>query len=254
MKSILFVDEIKFSLKNNDADDSFYFIGVLVKMESLKEVREKYNSVTSDLLKGFHATKIYKKKAPNVDLMRDLTNLITDFNLKCLVFKYDKDRLFSVTKKHLVNLKFDESQKFKNHEFQALFYFIQVLDLYLNTQLKEVDTPLRVYFDRGIYGVKNHEEFEINSDKIETITFCSKNKIDLLALPDHFGYVFRNCRTKYNEKNGSRNLSHLKISKSNSDLLNNCILNLSLIFNNNLFEFLDIDKWLEEIEKNNTTA
>lgn len=253
IKSILFVDEIKFSKKNKDADDSFYFIGVLAKMESLKEIREKYKNITKDLVKGFHATKVYKKKAPNTELMEGLTELIIENKLKCLVFKYIKERLYNISKEHLVNLPFEESEKFKNHEFQALFYFIQVLDFYLNNKLNNVETPLRIYFDRGIYGVKKkNEEFNVISDKIETITFCSKSKIDLLALPDHFGYIFRNCRIKYNENSSSRNLSKLEIKKSNTELLNNCILSLKSIFNNKLFEFLDIDKWLIEIEKYST--
>lgn len=252
VKSILFVDEIKFSKNNKDVDDSFYFIGVLTKMEALKEVREKYMRLTKDLVKGFHATKAYKKKAPNAELMQGLTKLIIEYKLKCMVFKYDKERLYSASKRHLTNLSFEESGKFKNHEFQALFYFIQVLDLYLNTKLNEIETPLRVYFDRGIYGVKRQEEFEVNSNKIETITFCRRNKIDLLALPDHVGYVFRNCRIKYNDVNGSKSLNELQIKEANTELINNCISSLISIFNNNLFEFLDIDKWLEEIEKNTT--
>lgn len=249
IKSILFVDEIKFSKNNNDVDDSFYFIGVLVKMESLAEIREKFGGISNNLEKGFHATKVYKTKAPNTELMDNLTSLIIDYNLKCLVFKYDRERFYDLTKKHLLNLDFGEKEKFKNHEFQALFYFMQVLELYLQTKLKQIETPVRIYFDRGIYGVKNHEEFEFDSDKIETITFCSKNKIDLIALPDHFGYIFQKCRIKYNAKNSLGKLSELQISETNSKLLNNCISSLTSVFNNNLFEFLDIDNWLEKIEK-----
>lgn len=198
--------------------------------------------------KGFHATKVYKDKAPNSKLMEDLTKLILDYNLKCFVFKYDKERLYESTKKHLVNINFEESHRFKNQEFQALFYFIQVLDLYFDEKFNEINTQLRIYFDRGIYGVKDIEEFDVNSDKIETITFCSKKNIDLLGLPDHFGYIFRKNRIKYNEESNLRDLSQLQINESNTNLMNNCISSLSLIFYNGLFEFLDIDHWFEKIE------
>ena len=254
VKSILFVDEIKFSKNNNDADDSFYFIGVLAKMEHIPEIREKFKKITLDLEKGFHATKVYKIKFPNSELMNSLTRLIVDYNLQCLVFKYDKNRFYDLTKKHLINLHFEESRKFTNHEFQALFYFLQVLELHLQTKLNKVETPLRIYFDRLVYGINAPEEFKFDSEKIETITFSGKSKIDLLALPDHFGYIFRNCRIKYNSENGSRSLSELKINESNSELLNNCISGLTSIFNSKLFVFLDIDNWLEKIEKKNTTA
>ena len=254
IKSLLFVDETKFSKKNNDSDDSFYFIGILVKMGSLGDVREKYRAITANLTKGFHATKVYKAKAPNTELMENMTRLMVDYKLKCFVFKYDKQRIYKSTKKHLINLTFEEKEKFKNPEFQALFYFIQVVELYLQTKLNHIETPLRIYFDRGIYGVKNHEEFEVDSDKIETITFCNKNKIDLIALPDHFGYIFRNCRIKYNAENSSRNLSELQINETNTTLMNNCISSLISIFSKNLFEFLDIDIWFEKIRMNSTTT
>lgn len=254
IKTILFVDEIKFSKKNNDADDSHYLIGVLVKIESLKVVREKFGAITANLSKGFHASKLYKKKAPNTELMKELTDLISDYNLKCFVFKYDKKKLYEPTKKHLINLGFEESEKFKNHEFQALFYFIQSLDLYLNIKLNKIDTPMKIFFDRGVYGVKEDEVFEVDSNVLGTITFCSKKRIDLLALPDHFGYIFRNCRVKYNRQNGPRNLSELQVNESNTELLNNCIANIITVFNKNLFVFLDIDKWFEEMQKKNSTG
>jgi len=254
VKSILFVDEIKFSKKDNDADNSFYFIGVLAKLEQIAEIREKYQKVTVDLKKGFHATKAYKIKSLNSELMNRLTGLIIDYNLKCLVFKYDKDRFYDLTRKHLVNLNFEESGKFTNHEFQALFYFLQVLESDLQTKLNKVETPLRIYFDRLIYGKKKPEEFDFDSEKIETITFSAKSKIDLLALPDHFGYIFRKCRIKYNSESGLKSLAELKIQESNSELINNCISNFTSIFNSKLFVFLDVDTWLNKIEKKNTTA
>ena len=242
IKSLLFVDEIKFSKNNNDIDDSFYFIGVLVDINSVFSVQEKFESLTSDLQKGFHATRAYRTKNPNSELMNNLTELIIRNKLKCLVFKYDKNKFYDSTKTFGSNSNFQEKKKFKNHEFQALFYFMQTLEHYLHSSLDFVETPLRIYFDRGIYGVKQHDEFEFDSKKIETITFCSKKKIDLLALPDHVGYLFAKFRLKYNSINDSKN------ELINSDLFNNCILNFKAIYSKELFKFIDIDVWLDNLK------
>jgi hypothetical protein len=254
IKTILFVDEIKFSKNDNDVDDSFYYIGVVVKEELLSGVRERFKNITARLQRAFHATRDYGKKSPNIQLMENLTNLILDFNLPCVVFKYEKERFYELTKKYLTKLDFEEKDRFKSHEFQAFFYFVQVLDFFLKTKLKKIEPPVRFYFDRGVYGYDGTQELKPYSEKIEIMTFCEKSLIDLIALPDHFGYIFRKCRIKYNADRNMRNLNALVPSLSNSNLLNNCILNLLAVVRKDLFIFLDIDLWIESIGKDTSVA
>jgi len=236
INSYIFIDETKFNTTNNDIDNSFYYFGVIVPKEILSKIESEFLNLINHSPKGFHAKNEYKEKNVNINLMRGMNDLIIDNKLKCLTFRYDRDILFEKTK-NMKRLNF-EVEKFNNHEFQALFWFIQVSEFYFNTNLIEnIHFPLLAFFDRGVYGKNEIEGKKLESKYIEQMLFVKRNQINLLALPDHFGYIFRKCRFK----NRTDLDEKLKDSIYGQELMR--------ISDNRLFYYLDFNKYLKNTSK-----
>lgn len=232
IKSYIFIDETKFNILNNDIDNSLYYFGIIVPKEIITKIETEFIKLINHSPRGFHAKDEYKEKKVNSNLMKSMTDLIINNKLICLAFKYDKEFLYEKTR-ILKRLNF-EVNRLNNHEFQALFWFIQVAEFYFNTKLIEnINFPLLAFFDRGVYGQNEIEGKELNSKYIEQMFFVKRNKVKLLSLPDHFGYIFRKCRSK-NKKNLNTKL-------------NNSIYGQELIriTSNNLFYFLDFEEYLK---------
>ncbi|TAL33130.1 MAG: hypothetical protein EPN93_13915 [Spirochaetes bacterium] len=232
IKSYIFIDETKFNTLNNDIDNSLYYFGIIVPKEIITKIETDFLNLINHSHKGFHAKDEYKEKNVNSDLMKAMTDLIINNKLICLAFKYDKDFLYEKTK-ILKRLNF-EVNRLNNHEFQALFWFIQVVEFYFNTKLIEkINFPLLAFFDRGVYGINEIEGKQLDSKYIEQMLFVKRNKIKLLSLPDHFGYIFRKCRSK------NRNDLNTKLNNSIY------VQELIRITNNYLFYYLDFDEYLK---------
>lgn len=81
--------------------------------------------------------------------MEDLTNLIISNNLQCFSIKYSKNIFYEKTK---LMQKFNSKNiKFNSVEFQALFYFVTQLNVYI-THIKPnlLKQEIRMFFDRCI--------------------------------------------------------------------------------------------------------
>ncbi len=241
IKTIFFVDETKFSLNDSDFEDSIYYLGVAVRKPEIHKINLLYDSLIDKygLEKGFHATKAFKEKNPNKDLMSDFCDLIISNKLRCYCFKYYKSRLYEASK--IAFQKYNnEILNFSNQEFQALFYFIQNLIINLDN-VNDFESKGLLFCDRNVYGQNDIEgfDFETNST-IKRMIFLSRKKIKLLGLPDYFGFIFRKSKNSFNGAEFGGKL----IEKS--ELIINCFDCLLKINKAGLFNFLDMDKWLEK--------
>ncbi|WP_346087166.1 hypothetical protein [Sphingobacterium ginsenosidimutans] len=95
-------------------------------------------------------------------------------------------------KKHLVNLYHPEfSDRPNNWEFQIFFYFIQNLSLSFDEKLNKIEFSIVAFFDQGIYNTKDKiEAIDFGVEHLNRAVFTCTNKIKLIGLADHLGFVF----------------------------------------------------------------
>lgn len=164
IKTFIFIDEVKTSLSSVGLDNSFYYFGVSCPKEKVVLVEREFKELCLPLTKRFHAIDCYKAKSINHDLLSGITNLIIQERLFCHCFLYEKGRFFEASKHFLNTIGNEEFKRRKgNWEFQALFYFIQTLDDYLETNQDVLKAPVCLFFDRGLYGLKHNEDIDIHS-------------------------------------------------------------------------------------------
>lgn len=252
VETIIFCDETKFGIANNDKEDAIYYFGIAVLKDDVRKVHEQLNDilkrhkVKSDV---YHSTKVFRESRPRVNLMNDLTQVIIQNQLKCFCHKYEKNKLFEVTKN--LNKFNNDILDFNKSEFQALFYFLTIVNTYLRDEkVNLLKRKIAMYFDRNVYGINDVEAFNFPSEHfvLKQMTFTEKSKISLLLLPDFVGYIFRKSKISKNKADfGDKTLetSHLTI---------NAYKNLTEISAAKLFYFIEtnqktIEKALEHISR-----
>jgi hypothetical protein len=244
IETILFCDESKFYINNGDAEDAIYYFGIAVdkrKVPSVdREIKEiiKKHKIKTEV---FHATTIFKEDRPRSPFMDDFTKIIINNRLHCFCHKYSKSLLFEATKNLM---KFNNDiLKFDNVEFQALFYFLNTLNIYLkDTKPKLVKREILMYFDRNVYGSIEIEAFNFPSNDfiLKQMTFSEKSQISLLSLPDFFGYIFRKSKISHNKVQfGDKRIE-------SSRLVINSFKCLMEINDAKLFHLLEVDKRIIE--------
>ncbi len=252
VETLIFCDETKFSIANNDKEDAIYYFGISVLKNDVRKVHEQLNNilqrhkVKSDV---YHSTKVFRESRPRVNLMNDLTQVIIQNRLKCFCHKYEKNKLFEVTKN--LNKFNNDILDFNKSEFQALFYFLTIVNTYLKDEKANLlKREIAMYFDRNVYGINDVEAFNFPSEHfvLKQMTFTEKSKISLLLLPDFFGYIFRKSKISKDKADfGDKTLE-------TSQLTINAFKNLTEINASKLFYFIDtnqktIEKALELISK-----
>lgn len=239
IETILFCDESKFYINNGDFEDAIYYFGVSVEKRKVPDINREINRTIEKhriQAKVFHSTAVFKETRPRSGFMNDLAQIIINNKLHCFCHKYPKSRLFEPTK----NLKKYNNDiiDFEKVEFQALFYFLIILNTYLkDTKPTLLKKEISMYFDRNVYGVNKIEAFNFPSNDfiLKQMTFSEKSLISLLALPDFFGYIFRKAKISQNKiQFGDDNVK-------TSELVVNSYKCLIEISNANLFHFLDFD-------------
>lgn len=203
IETILFCDETKFYTTNGDHEDAIYYFGVSARKQQIALLDEKFKEV---LLKHkvrsqvFHAKSVFKEKRPRVRLLNELCRIIIENSLQCFCYKYPKAKVFEPTK--ILN-KFNSSIiNFDKAEFQALFYFLTILNTFIRDEKPNLlRREIAMYFDRNVYGVNDTESFEFPSEYfvLNRMTFTERSNISLLGLPDLFGYIFRKAKISQNK-------------------------------------------------------
>lgn len=237
---LFFADESKFSLNNGDFEDSIYYFCVAVKKNYVSIITDKFNEI---LLKHrvqtevYHSTKIFRERKSRKRLMTDITDMIIDNKLDCYIVKYKHNLLFNITKNYFSHLNDNDIINFDNPEFQAVFYFVSLLNVYLKEKVQIQDKTGYMFFDRNVYGKNDIEAFNFPYENfvVTGMTFCEKSKIKLLSLPDFIGYIFRKSKNSFNKsESGSKEIE-------TSTLVINAYTSLLKIKNTNLFHFIEID-------------
>lgn len=239
IETILFCDESKFYVSNGDFEDAIYYFGIAVKKSTVPKVHREINkAIEIRRIKSevYHSTSIFKETRPRSEFMKDLTQIIINNRLHCFCHKYFKPLFFEPTK----NLKRynNEIIDFEKVEFQALFYFLIILNTYLRDEKPGLlKREISMYFDRNVYGIREVEAFKFPSDDfiLKQMTFSEKSLISLLSLPDFFGYIFRKSKNSQNKVQFGDN------TNETSELVINCYKCLTDINNAKLFHFLDVD-------------
>ena len=244
IETILFCDESKFYINNGDFENAIYYFAVTVEKRKVPYVNREFNATLKKhnvKSKTYHSTSVFKEARPRIDLMDDLTDIIIQNRLNCFCYKYLKDIFFEPTK-HLAKFN-TEISNFEKVEFQALFYFLTILNTYLRdsnpTLLKK---EISMYFDRNVYGVTDIEAFTFPSEDfvLKQMTFTEKALISLLSLPDFLGYIFRKSKKSQNKVQlGDKTIE-------TSLLVINSYKCLVAIHKAGLFRFIDIDKSILE--------
>lgn len=236
VKSFLLVDEVKHSIIN-DGEDAFYYFAVSLPIHLKTSIEEDLSNLTSGMTKGFHAKNVYKASGIDYRLLNGMTDLITRYSLPCICFRYDKKLFYDSTVKYLkINDHPEISKRLTNWEFQAFFYFIQALNLHLAKGLSKIDLPVFAFFDRGIYGmVDKIEAVDVDSLFLGRAIFTSTSKNKLLALADHFGFVFAKVK---------KTLANIDIPILAGDPFGVQLLKLT---DKKLFTFLQAEDWIRSL-------
>jgi hypothetical protein len=246
VQTILFCDESKFSIKDGNAEDAIYYFGVAMPIKFKNQLQLDFSLLLEQSALQtpvFHSTVIFKERRPRLALMSAICDLIIKYRLHCFCFKYYKPDLFEATK-YLNYLNDGDSVNFNNPEFQAVFYFITLLNTHLRDDKPKLLSPkLMLFFERNLYGRNETEDFNFKDDSmlIKHMTFVDKEKILLLALPDFLGYIFRKAKISFNKSQRG------DLSLETSKLVINSYCSLLRISEAGLFHFLGIDTWLDSI-------
>jgi hypothetical protein len=234
---ILFIDETKFSINNNDLEDAIFYFGIAVNKIEIGTIhRELQQILILHNYQGatFHSTSAFSEKRIRQRLMNDLVTLFTKYRLNCYCYKYLKSDLYEDTK--ILKTLDSDILNFGNQEFQALFYFIVNLNSYLidpnNTQSK---SKYVMYCDRNVYSQNETEAFTFPADGfvITRMTFSDKSLISLLALPDILGYLFRKAKISQDKA--------LNNNVESSRLTINCFTSLLKLEEAGLFHLVNVD-------------
>lgn len=203
VETIIFCDETKFDIRNNEPEEAIYYLAIAVPKNKLaiihsqlKLLMNKYRVQAS----VFHATTIFKGGNSRLPMVKDLGELIIQNDLKCFCYKYFKPSFFEITR--TLNHLNSEIINFNKKEFQALFYFLSILNVYLKEENPEMfKREVALFFDRNVYGVKQTEAFTFQDSAylFKQMLFTEKSNISLLALPDFVGYMFRKAKLYHNE-------------------------------------------------------
>ena len=245
VETLIFCDETKFYIANNDKEDAIYYFGIAVLKNDVRKVHEEIkellqkHKVKSDI---YHSTKVFRESRQRSDLMNDLTQVIIHNRLKCFCYKYEKNKFFETTK--ILNKFNNEIFDFNKSEFQALFYYLTILNTYLRDEKpKLLKREIAMYFDRNVYGIEDVEAFNfpIEHFVLKQMTFTEKSKISLLLLPDFFGYIFRKSKISKDQIDFGD-----KVIET-SELTINASKNLSEINSSGLFYFIDASQ--QTVEK-----
>lgn len=246
--TVFFCDETKFSKNDGDIENAIFYFGIAVPPEKIKQIHDNFNSLLAKhkvQAPVYHSTKVFNEKKVRKELMFDIADLIINNKLNVFCVKYQKDSLFEITKS-LNYLNDNDIFKFNNPEFQALFYFLIIL----NTKLRDSNTlrlkpDYAMYFDRNVYGFSETEAFIFPHPEfvIKIMTFTDKSNISLIALSDFVGYIFRKSKSSYNAIEAE--------IKSSTDLglKTYCFANLLRIHQEGLFQFIDAANDVETIKK-----
>ncbi|MDR6465941.1 hypothetical protein [Chryseobacterium sediminis] len=240
INTLFFCDETKFSIKNGDIENAIYYLGIAVNKNDVAKIDAQLKAIISKhriQSSTLHSNKLFKEPKPREKLMTDLVSLIIKNKLHCFCYKYQKDLFFNKTQ--ILNKFNNEILNFNNSEFQALFYYLIIL----NTYLRDINSSLLtkdiiMYFDRNVYGVNDTDEFIFPNENfiLKQMTFCEKSEVSLLFLPDFVGYLFRKSKLS-KDKYDSGNLNLEK-----SLLTIHCYKNMVELSDKGLFHFLDINE------------
>lgn len=245
IKSFLFIDEVKNSTNNADLDNSFYYFAIVVPQSSAAIIRQKLLSLVSYLPQGFHAKNLYKPKSINLTLMNSITDLMVEFKLIGICYRYDRDLLYDRTLTYVrPHIKDNEmADRMTNWEYQAFFYFIQNLQHIQDTLTANISYPICCFIDRGIYGVKEIEGIYFDDgDLIKRAVFVSRIEMVELAFPDHLGYIFSKCRNSFQSLQHSTGLiANLQSTPYGQQLIK--------LTQNGLFCYIDAEDWFAKMAK-----
>jgi len=195
--TVFFCDETKFSINDGDSENSIFYFGVAMPPEKITQIHKQFFALLSKhkvQAPIYHSTKIFNKKRVREALMFDIVDIIISNKLHIFCVKYEKNILFESTK--LLNyLNDNDIIRFNSSEFQALFYFLILLNSELNeSNIYNLRPEYLMFFDRNVYGFgKKDEFFRFPRPEfiINEMAFTEKSKIGLLALADFVGYIFR---------------------------------------------------------------
>lgn len=238
--TILFCDETKFYINDGDLEDEIYYFAVSVPVDLVSKIDRDFKIILSKYnvqAAVYHSTNVFKESRTRDKLMNELVQLIIQNKLNCFCYKYSKALFFESTKS-LVKFNNDIID-FNKTEFQAVFYFLIVLNTLLRDQVPDLlKKEIVMYFDRNVYGVNEVEAFNFPSDHfiLKRMTFSEKSLVSLLSLPDFFGYIFRKSKKSQNKVQGG------DITLETSKLAINSYNGILEITEAGLFHFIDVDK------------
>ena len=159
--TLFFCDETKFSKNDQDTEDAIYYFAVAVPKRDVPKISNEFNELLIKRriqAKTFHSTSVFKKNRVREELMTDLTSLLINNHLSCFCIKYEKSWMLEPTKR--LNYLNNDILKFNNAEFQALFYFLVILNLFLTeANATDLEKKYIMYFDRNVYGKESTEVF-----------------------------------------------------------------------------------------------
>jgi hypothetical protein len=240
IETLLFCDETKFYTNAGDSEDAIYYFAVAVDKRAVPKIHSDFKRllVASGVKSSiYHSTSVFKESRPRERLMNDLTQFIINNQLHTFCYKYSKNIYFEQT----INLRIFNTDilNFHRAEFQALFYFLIVLNTYLRDRLVSVPVKeeIAMYFDRNVYGTHEIEAFKFPSEHfiLKQMTFTEKSEISLLSLPDFLGYIFRKSKQSQDKfESGNKSIE-------TSPLVINCYSCLTQINAHKLFTFLDVN-------------
>lgn len=238
--TLFFCDETKFSKNDQDAEDAIYYFAVAVPKKDVPKISNEFNELLKKRriqAKTFHSTSIFKKNRVREELMTDLTSLLINNHLSCFCIKYEKSWMLEPTK-HLSYLN-NDILNFNDAEFQALFYFLVILNLFFKQPNSvKLEKNFIMYFDRNVYGKESTEPFNFPDKQFvfDSMTFVEKSQISLLALADFVGFIFRKSKISQNKVQFGNN------ELETEPLIINSYSNMVKLNQSGLFKFIETDE------------
>lgn len=242
VRSYILVDEVK---DVQDSGPCIFLFGVGIPENAVDAIGTKLSIVVHPFgSNGFHAKDSYKEKSANLDLMNEMTGIISSFHLPCFCFPFAKHWLADPRLDVLQKMEFKGWQpNMSNYEFVAFYLFLHCLNSFLSGQnyLKQTS---RLVCHQGIRDAREGFSFEESEtlNTIENVIFASRKQCPLLALPDHLGYLFGKCRRDLLRDGGEINLEP---NENNTPVQNECVKHTTSLTKAGLFYPINLWEWVD---------
>ena len=188
----IFIDEVEDNGPEwKEAGPALFYWCIVVPKWKVSIVQKGVRELVKDPGR-FHAKDKYKLKSPDLNLMRDLTQLIIANKIECLCFPFFKGWLKSPRLLALQEVQFTNHKlRLEDYRVVSFYLLVHYLNWYVPRYLA-FQAQMWLVGDRKILGFDDKWKIFPGGrvlNMIDRILINTRKDVPLLVLPDHVGHI-----------------------------------------------------------------